>query len=58
MNKDQVKGRAEAAAGQVKKTAGKVVGNKDLEDKGKVENAVGKTRSAFGDLKNDLGKKR
>ncbi len=53
MNKDQVKGRVEEAKGKVKEVAGKVVGNKDLEQKGKVDSAHGKFRGAYGDLKAD-----
>lgn len=51
MNKDQVKGRVEEAKGAVKQTTGKVVGNKDLEARGAVEKAAGKTEAGFGDAK-------
>lgn len=54
MNKDQVKGRIEEAKGAVKEIAGKAVGNKDLELKGKVENSGGKVQATFGDLKEDI----
>ena len=37
MNKDQVKGRVEEAKGKVKEVTGKIIGNKDLEEKGKVQ---------------------
>jgi uncharacterized protein YjbJ (UPF0337 family) len=57
MNKDQVKGRAEEAAGKVKESAGKIVGNKSLEEKGRLEKAAGKIRSNYGDLKNEADKK-
>lgn len=56
MNKDQIKGRAEEVAGQAKKVTGKVVGNKNLEDKGRVEEAGGKVRAGYGDAKNELKK--
>ncbi len=39
MNKDQVKGRVAKAKGTVKELAGKTVGNKELEAKGKVQKA-------------------
>jgi len=42
--------------GNVKEAAGKIVGNKNLEAKGKVQKAVGKVQAAFGDLKDDLKK--
>ena len=41
MNKDQVKGLVEEATGKVKEVTGKVVGNKDLEVEGKVQNTGG-----------------
>ena len=56
MNKDQTKGRVEEAKGKVKEIAGKVVGNKDLELKGKIQNTGGKAQAAFGDLKSDIKK--
>ena len=54
MNKDQFKGRTEQAKGKIKEIAGKVVGNKDLERKGKIENAEGKVQAGYGDLKEDI----
>jgi uncharacterized protein YjbJ (UPF0337 family) len=56
MNKDQVKGRVNQAKGRVKKVAGKVVGNKDLERKGKTQNATGEVQAKYGDLKEDIKK--
>ena len=43
MNKDQVKGRIEEAKGAVKEVAGKAVGNKELEIKGKIQNLCRKS---------------
>ena len=56
MNKDQVKGRIKEAKGKMKEVAGKVIGNKNLERKGKIQNASGKAQAGYGDLKNDLKK--
>ena len=56
MNKDQVKGRVAKAKGTVKEIAGKTVGNKELEAKGKVQKAYGSAQAGYGDLKNDLKK--
>ena len=56
MNKDQLKGRMEEAAGQAKKVTGKVVGNKSLEQKGRVEQAAGKLRAGYGDAKSEIKK--
>jgi uncharacterized protein YjbJ (UPF0337 family) len=54
MNKDQVKGRVEEAKGQVKEVAGKAVGNKELEQKGRMQKAGGKIQAGYGDLKEDI----
>jgi uncharacterized protein YjbJ (UPF0337 family) len=54
MNKDQVNGRVNEAKGAVKEVAGKAVGNKDLELKGKIQNSAGKVQASFGDLKKDI----
>lgn len=56
MNKDQTHGRIDEAKGKVKEVAGKIVGNKDLELKGKVQNTGGKAQAAYGDLKEDIKK--
>ena len=54
MNKDQVKGRIEEAKGKVKEIAGNVVGNEDLAQEGKIQNAKGKVQAGYGDLKEDI----
>ncbi|WP_323001343.1 CsbD family protein [Denitromonas sp.] len=54
MNKYQVQGRAEAAKGKVEEVAGKIVGNKDLEQKGKIDQVTGKAQAIAGDVKADL----
>jgi uncharacterized protein YjbJ (UPF0337 family) len=60
MNKDQVKGRVEQAKGSVKQSAGKAVGNPNLQGEGKVDKAAGKTQATYGDakqkVKNAVGK--
>lgn len=56
MNKDQIKGQYKQAKGQVKETAGKAFGNRNLESKGKIENAAGKAQESYGDIKEDLKK--
>ncbi|MDZ4817789.1 MAG: CsbD family protein [Planctomycetota bacterium] len=42
--------------GKTKELAGKIVGNKALQEKAKVESRTGKTQAGLGDLKNDLKK--
>jgi uncharacterized protein YjbJ (UPF0337 family) len=56
MNEDQVTGRVEEVKGKVKKAAGKAVGNKALERKGKLQNAHGKRQANFGDLREEISK--
>ncbi len=56
MNNDQVKGRIKETEGKAKQAAGNVVGNKKLEEKGKMQKDLGKVQAGFGDLKHDLKK--
>jgi uncharacterized protein YjbJ (UPF0337 family) len=56
MNKAQVNGRVERVKGKIKQVTGSLVGNKTLEQKGKVQEIVGKARAGLGDLKDDLEK--
>lgn len=56
MNKDQVKGRLKEAKGKVKEVTGKIIGNKSLEQEGKIQKLTGDVQADFGDLKNDLKK--
>ena len=57
-NKDQVKGRIKEAEGKFKEVAGKLVGNEKLEAKGKTQKVLGKAQAKFGDVKQDMKKKR
>ncbi len=56
INKDQVTGRTEEAAGKVKEVIGKVVGDKTLEDKGNLQKNIGAVRASIGDIKADIKK--
>ena len=56
MNKDQVKGRVEEAKGSVKETAGKVVGNPNLQTEGSVDKAAGRAQATYGDAKEQIKK--
>ena len=47
MNKDQIDGRSKAVEGKVKEVAGKLVGNKELEAKGKAKKIIGKAQAAW-----------
>jgi uncharacterized protein YjbJ (UPF0337 family) len=50
MNKQQIKGRYEAAKGKVKEVAGHVVGNEKLEVKGKIQKDAGKVQAGIGNV--------
>jgi len=54
MNKDQIKGRVDEAAGKVKKATGKVLNDEELKDKGRAEEVAGKVRATYGDVKEDV----
>jgi uncharacterized protein YjbJ (UPF0337 family) len=56
MNKNQVKGRVKEAKGKGKEVAGKLSGNKKLEQEGKLEKVGGKVEKSYGDLKRDIKK--
>ena len=56
MNKDQVKGDIKQANGAVKEAAGKLLGDKKLEGKGRIENATGKLQASYGQVRTDLKK--
>ena len=51
MNKDQVKGRATEAKGDIKEAAGKLVGNRKLQGEGLIDQAKGKAQAGLGDAK-------
>lgn len=56
MNKDQIKGKTKEVKGDIKESAGKAFGNKEMENKGKVENAAGKVQKGYGDAKEEIKK--
>lgn len=51
INKDQVKGRIKTLEGKVKETAAKVIGNRKLQLKGRVQGIVGAAQATLGDVK-------
>ena len=51
MTKNKIKGRVEETKGKAKEVTCKVVGNKELEQKGKIQNTGGKVQAGYGDLK-------
>ena len=51
MNRDQVQGLKKKVSGKINAVAGKLVGNKELEAKGKATLKVGKAQEKLGDAK-------
>jgi uncharacterized protein YjbJ (UPF0337 family) len=50
VNRDQSKGRIEAANGRAREIIGKVKGNEGLEQKGRIQKYLGRARAAYGNL--------
>ena len=53
--KDQVEGKLHAVKGTLNEEAGKISGNRDLEDKGTMEKIGGKTQQAVGKIEKAVG---
>jgi uncharacterized protein YjbJ (UPF0337 family) len=51
MDKDRVAGAAKEAGGKIKETAGKVVGDKKMEDEGSAKKTEGEVQNAVGGAK-------
>jgi uncharacterized protein YjbJ (UPF0337 family) len=51
MDREHIKGVADKAKGAIKDTAGKVTGDKELENEGKMDKAKGDLHKAAGDVK-------
>jgi uncharacterized protein YjbJ (UPF0337 family) len=51
MDKEHVKGAADKAKGVIKDTAGKAMGDKELQSEGKMDKAKGDVHKAAGDVK-------
>ncbi|POA97293.1 CsbD family protein [Chromobacterium sinusclupearum] len=56
MNKDQIKGKFKEITGSIKEATGKVIHNKNLEEKGTQEKNLGEAQSDMGKLKDELKK--
>ena len=56
MNKDHVKGKAKEVEGEIKKAAGKLTGDKELEAEGRVKDKEGEVQQGVGDLKDGVKK--
>jgi uncharacterized protein YjbJ (UPF0337 family) len=51
MDKEQVKGAADKAKGAIKDTAGKVMGDREMQAEGKLHKAKGAAHEAVGDAR-------
>ena len=56
MTSTHFKGHVKEAEGKIKEVTGKLVGNEDLEAKGKAEKIAGKHEAARAELKDDIKK--
>ena len=56
MNKNQTEGHIDEASGKVKEIAGKITGNRNLEQKGKIQNVSGHVQAGVGSLQKDIKK--
>ena len=56
MDREHVKGVADKAKGAIKDAAGKVTGDKQLENEGKMDKAKGDLHKAAGDVKDAFRK--
>jgi len=56
MDKEHLKGTADKVKGAIKDTAGKVIGDKELQSEGKMDKAKGSAHNAAGDVKDAVRK--
>jgi uncharacterized protein YjbJ (UPF0337 family) len=56
MNKDELKGKAQALKGKVKQAAGDLTDDEQLHDEGVVDEAAGNTREVIGRGRRKVGK--
>jgi uncharacterized protein YjbJ (UPF0337 family) len=54
--RDEAEGKLHEVKGNIKQIAGKVIGNRKLERKGKAEENAGKVQGKVGQIKKVLGK--
>jgi uncharacterized protein YjbJ (UPF0337 family) len=55
MNRDELKGKAQAVKGKVKQAAGDLTDNPDLHDEGVGDEVAGKTQDAIGRGRRKVG---
>jgi uncharacterized protein YjbJ (UPF0337 family) len=55
MNQDEIKGKAEAAKGRIKKGFGKLINDEDLQNRGEAQEIAGETQEALGRARRKVG---
>ena len=55
MNRDELKGKAEAFKGEVKQRIGRATDDPDLQDEGAIDEAAGRTQETFGRARRKVG---
>lgn len=55
MNRDEIKGKAEALKGKVKQGVGRVAGDPELQDEGTLDEVAGRTQETFGRARRKVG---
>lgn len=55
MNRDELKGKAEALKGKIKRGVGNLTGDDQLSDEGAVDEAAGKTQETLGRARRRVG---
>ena len=56
MNNENVKGAVETTGGKIKEAAGRITGNRKLENEGNLDQVKGAVHSAVGDAKDSVKK--
>ena len=56
MNKKEINGRVKAVKGRIKEATGKLIGDKGMQRKGRVEKSVAEKKVLYEDLKADFRK--
>ena len=55
INRNQIRGRTTELTGKINEIIGKILGNRQLQARGKFQGVIGKTRAALGDAAHKLG---
>ena len=54
-NKDEIKGKADKAKGDIKQTAGRALNDRELENEGAADRSRGEVREGFGTARRKVG---